>query len=136
MKHWIAAALFLTLLPCARAEVVVVVAANSPIHKLDRQQVADIFLGRVRAWPSGATITPLELAETSPEYAQFHATVTEKPGFRIKAYWSRMVFAGKALPPAQLNTAAEIERALLANPNAIAFLDSRAVDSALRIIFP
>ena len=49
----------------AMADVVAVVAARSPVTALTRNQVLDIFLGRVNRYPDGTNASPIDQAAGS-----------------------------------------------------------------------
>jgi hypothetical protein len=118
-----------------QADIVVVVNSRAAIDHLTREQVADIFLGRVGTFPNGFKSTPVEQLESQPGYLAFHALVTGKNAIQLKAYWSKMVFSGQALPP--ITVSQDKLLPLLANsPYAIAYMDRRQVDGTVKIVFP
>jgi ABC-type phosphate transport system substrate-binding protein len=117
------------------ADIVVVINSHSTIDHLTREQVADIFLGRVGTFPNGLKSTPVEQLESQPGYLAFHALVTGKNAIQLKAYWSKMVFSGQALPPITVSQD-KLLQVLAASPHAITYLDRRLVDGSVKIVFP
>ena len=72
---------------------------------------------------------------SGPVRDQFYRLLTGKNPSQIRAYWSRMVFTGRALPPTESADVNDARRILLENPNAIAYLPSTyADDPSLRVL--
>ena len=121
----------------ARAdEVVPVVSAKSPVTALSPVQVADIFLGKATRFPDGSPAIPLDQNEESPAREKFYAQFTGKSPAQVKAHWSKQIFTGRGQPPRQVASGAEMRRAVAENPGAIGYIDSKLVDSSVRVIEP
>lgn len=119
----------------AQAEVVVIAHPNSSSNQLNREQVANIFLGRTNTLPEGTAVVVFEQLESNKSFTEFHQLVTGKSIIQLKAYWAKMVFAGKASPPRELDSA-EIKKVVSANVNAIGYIDRSMVDSSVKVIYP
>ncbi len=117
----------------AQAEVVVVVSAKSPVTKLDKAQVVDLYLGVSKELP-GVGQAQL-LAATPPLRDEFYGKVLGKEVSQVKAIWSRLIFSGKGVAPKELGSAADIKAALAGNPNALAYLDKADVDASVKVVF-
>jgi ABC-type phosphate transport system substrate-binding protein len=52
----------------------------------------------------------------------------------MKAYWSRIIFTGRGQPPRAVASSSEIKKAVVANPNAIGYLERKLVDDSLRVV--
>ena len=117
------------------AGVVVVVGAKSAVVSLDKSQVSDIFLGKSATFPGGAQAVPVDQAEGSSQREEFHSKVTGKTGAQLSAYWSKLVFSGKASPPKEVPGAADVKALVTANPNLIGYIDSAAVDASVKVVF-
>ena len=118
----------------ARAEVVVVVAAHSPIATLSLAEIADIFLGRLTRLPDGTRAVPLDRPEGSPLRAQHYAKVARMSPVQVKAYWSKLIFTGRGRPPRALDSDEAVLRAVRENPAAIGYIDRRLADGTVRIL--
>ena len=119
----------------AAAEVIVVVVNQAAgIETLSRSDVINIFMGRFRQLPSGATAQPIDMP-VSPVRAQFYRALVNKEPAEINAYWARLVFAGRTSPPIQAETAEDILKVLRANPGGIAYLERSRVTSREKIVF-
>ncbi|MBH9578228.1 phosphate ABC transporter substrate-binding protein [Inhella proteolytica] len=117
----------------AQAEVVVVVSAKSPVAKLEKAQVVDLYLGVSKELP-GAGQAQL-LAAAPPLRDEFYGKVLGKEPSQVKAIWSRLIFSGKGVAPKELGSAADIKSALAGNPNAVAYLDKADVDASVKVVF-
>ena len=134
LKHWFAAPLLLALMGLAQAEVVVVVAAKSPITALSATEIADIFLGRLTKLADGTRAAPIDAAEGSPVRDQFYDTIARMSPAQVKAYWSKLIFTGRGRPPRSVDSDEAVLRALQANPAAIGYVDRRFADGRFRIL--
>ncbi len=133
------AALLLLLTTCcaqlALADVVVVMRAGSSNDQLGREEVTNIFMGRYRKLPSGQSALPVDQPLSSPLRAQFYMQLVGKDLAEINAYWSRLYFSGKASPPIQTNSQAEVYELLLSQPGAIGYVDRHHVDTRMRVVY-
>ena len=59
---------------------------------------------------------------TSAVREQFYSKVAGKQAAQVKAAWSRLVFSGKATPPKELGSSADVKKFVAANPDAIGYL--------------
>lgn len=134
LSRWILPLLLAAAPAAASQEVVPVVSAKSSITVLNANQVADIFLGRSSRFPDGTVAVPIDLAEDSPLRERFYSLFTGKSPSQLKAHWSKIIFTGRGQPPRQVAGSAEAKRALAENPNAIAYIDARQVDSSVRVL--
>lgn len=118
---------------CGHAEVVVVAAANSAIGSLNREEVVSIFLAKSRMIGS-LSIKPLDI-NIQRLQTEFHTKVIGMSEDQYKAYWSRLIFTGKAFPPKEVATVNEAKQRLSDNPNLITYAPIEAVDASLKIIY-
>jgi ABC-type phosphate transport system substrate-binding protein len=118
----------------SKADVVVVVSAKNASTSLTESQVADIFLGRASYFPSGEEAMPLDLPEDSPLRADFYRDCTGKSAPQLRAYWSKLIFTGRAQPPREVADAAAIRHFLQSRPSAIAYMDRKDVDPSMKIV--
>ena len=52
----------------------------------------------------------------------------------MQAYWSKLVFTGKGTPPDELASSADAVAAVAKHENAIAYVDSAAVDGSVKVV--
>ena len=118
----------------ARAEdLVVVVNAGSHVRSLTRDQVIDIFMGRFRQLPSGATALPIDVADASVRQT-FYERLVHKTLAEIGSYWARLVFSGEASPPFQAPDTRTALKLVATNPDAIAYCYRSSVTGRVRVV--
>lgn len=116
------------------AEVVVVVSAKSPVGALTQEQVAQIFLGKTAAFPSGGQAIPVDQNESSSVRAEFYTKVTGKDGAQLKAYWAKQIFTNKGQPPKEVPSNGDVKKLVADNPSVIGYLDKSAVDGSVKVV--
>jgi hypothetical protein len=124
----------LPLMPAVRAQtLVVIVNPTIGVQHLSRREVMDIFLGRYRTFPSGASALPIDLDVSSTARRQFYLLLAHKDSSDMGSYWARLTFSGKISPPFSVSDARMAIDIVANNPNAIAYVDRAAVDARVRI---
>jgi len=111
--------------PASAADVVVIV--NTLATAPTREQLADIYLGRSRAF------TPLDQSESRPIYVEFYQKATGRDLAQVKAAWSRIVFAGRGVAPREMASAAAMKAAVAADPKAIGYIDKADLDASVKV---
>ena len=117
----------------AFAQVAVIVNPKSANTSLTAEQVSSIYLGKSNTLPSGATALAVDLPDGAPAHETFYAKVTGKSTAQVKAAWSRLVFSGKATPPKELGSAADVKKFVASNPDAIGYIEKSAVDGTVKV---
>jgi ABC-type phosphate transport system substrate-binding protein len=112
---------------------VVIVNPAIGVQRLSRHEVLDIFLGRYRTFPSGASALPIDLNVNSTERRQFYMLLAHKDTSDMGSYWARLTFSGKISPPFAVSDARMAIDIVANNPNAIAYVDLAEVDQRVRI---
>lgn len=126
----------LLLLPFSlRADVLVVVGAHSPSISLSRDQVGNLFLGRIVALPGGGVATPIDQSVSSPLRDEFYLKVTNKSAAQAKAHWAKLYFTGRGVPPREGASSDEVKRLLNSIPGAIGYIDRSALDDSVHVVF-
>lgn len=118
----------------AETEVVVVVSRESAVPALTREQVADLFLGKLSRFPGGAKAVPLDLPEGSAVRDAFYSEFAGKSAAQVKAHWSKIIFTGRGQPPAQTPDSKSALEHLARNPGAIAYIERSLADESVRIV--
>lgn len=122
-------------LPGAEPEVVVIVSRQSAVEKLTREQVGDLFLGKLSRL-GGVKVVPLDRPEGSPVRDAFYAEFAGKSAAQIKAHWSKIIFTGRGQPPAQVADGEAARLRVAEDPAAVAYIERSLVDDSVRIVAP
>jgi ABC-type phosphate transport system substrate-binding protein len=127
----------LVALPLIQAEpvrtLVVIVNPTIGVQHLSRREVVDIFLGRYRSFPSGASALPIDLDVSSSERKVFYELLAHKDAADMGSYWARLTFSGKISPPFAVPDARTAIDIVAHNPNAIAYVDRAAINERVRV---
>ncbi|MDI3513070.1 MAG: hypothetical protein PWP40_299 [Rhodocyclaceae bacterium] len=128
--HGLRAALFalvLLVLSCAaQAQTMAIVSARqSGLTEIDRESAEQLYLGRRTTLPNGRAVTLVDLPAGSVR-DRFYLQLTRKNPSQIRAYWSRLVFTGRAQPPREATDEEDARRIVLTTPGAIAYLPIEA----------
>lgn len=124
----------LTLAHAASAQVAVIVHPKSAIASLSPEQVSAIFLGKSSTLPSGSVAAPVDLPDGSTVHEQFYSKATGKSSAQVKATWARLTFSGKASPPKEVGSSADVKKFVAANPDAIGYIEKSAVDGTVKAV--
>lgn len=133
-KPFAAAALLLGLLhDQAQAQVVVIVNPKSALGSLSNEQLAAFYLGKSSSLPGGVSVA-LDLPESSATREQFYAKVAGKNPSQVKAIWARLAFSGKATPPKELASSADVKKLVAAQADAIGYIEKAAADASVKTL--
>jgi ABC-type phosphate transport system substrate-binding protein len=124
--------LLVSLVPAGAADLVVIVAAGSPVGALRIDQVADIFLGQVGRFPDGGEAVAIDLALGSALRDEFYVKVAARKPALMKAHWTKMIFTGRGHPPKEAPTSAAVRKLVADNPAVIGYIDRSALDSSVK----
>ena len=124
----------LTLAQAASAQVAVIVNPKSPMASMTPEQVSAVFLGKSNTLPSGATAVPADLPDSNGVREQFYSKAAGKTGAQVKATWARLTFSGKATPPKEMTSAADVKKFVASNPDAIGYIEKSAVDGTVKVV--
>ena len=111
IKNALLATALMSVCALAHAGVVVVVSAKSDVGALTQAQVSQIFLAKSLALPGGGTAVPIDQDEGSAVRNAFYRQVTGKDAAQMKAYWSQLMFTGKAQKPKKVAGDEAVKRA-------------------------
>ena len=118
----------------AQAQIAVVVSAKSPATSINKEQAAALFLGKSTQLPGAGVPILVDQGETSEVRKNFYSKVADKTPSQVKAIWARLVFSGKAAPPKEAPSSAEVKKLITASPDAVGYIEKSAVDSSVKVI--
>jgi len=116
------------------ADVVAVVSSKSTLTELSKNQVVDIFLGRVSHFPDGEQALPIDQAEGSAARDEFYAKFAGKSAAQIKAHWAKIIFTGRGQPPEEVPNSIEVKKSVIKKPHAIGYIDKNMVDGSVKVL--
>jgi len=101
---------------------VVIVNAGNRVSALTIQEVSDLLLKKTAVWPDGAKTEPVDLADPSAARDSFSSRVHHKSVAAVKAYWQKMIFSGRDVPPPEKATPDEVVVFVRAHPGGIGYV--------------
>ncbi len=100
----------------------VVVHASNSVGQLSSEDVARLFLKKVRTWPDGRLAAPVDQSLTSPVRANFTREVLQLSIGAQKDYWLKQTLSGREVPPRALEGDAAVLTFVAAQQGAIAYV--------------
>lgn len=118
-----------------RAEIVLVAHAESTLESMTPEEITALYMGRKRLLNNGELVVTYDLDNDSQIRDQFYQALVGKSAAQINAYWARLHFTGKAQPPIEVLNADHLKTEILAQTNAIAYIDETALTPNLKVIY-
>lgn len=123
--------LFLSGVIHANAEVAIIVHPDNSASFTD-DEIKRIFLGKTKSFPNGEKATPVT-PEDNAAADDFNKKVLNKSSSQVKAYWSKLVFTGKGMPPKEL-TSGDLISEVSSNPEFIGYIDASQVTDKVKVV--
>jgi len=98
-------------------------------EKINEAQLRNLYLGKMKTFPSGADVNVLDLTPQNSVREAFTRQVLRRSESNLNAYWARMLFSSQGRPPPMLNTPQEVLNIVSHDKKAIAYIDLDAVDT-------
>lgn len=115
------------------AEIQIVAARGGSVSALSTEEAEQLFLGRRSTLNSGERVTLIDLPAGSVR-DRFYLLLTGKNPIQTRAYWSRQVFTGRALPPREAASDQQARDWLATTPGAIGYLPADVIDTRLQVL--
>ena len=112
----------------------VVVNASNPAAAMSRAEVSRLFLKKTTRWERGNKVLPVDQLPRSSVRVAFSQAVHRKDVDKIKSYWQAQLFSGKATPPAELASDADILDYVRRNAGAIGYVSKSAVGDGVKVL--
>jgi hypothetical protein len=109
--------------------IVVITGLDMPVQSLTREQIADIFLGRM---PPGERWRPID-SDDEEAREKFYRGVANISSNRARAIWARVVFSSWLAPPREM-TAAQAAAAVREETFAIAYVREDQAPHDVRVL--
>jgi ABC-type phosphate transport system substrate-binding protein len=112
------------------ADFKVVVNTSNPISSITTKELSGLFLKKDLTWPDGQTVSAVDLRPDSPVRIEFTTAIHGKKISAIKSYWQRQIFQGKAVPPMERSSEADVLAYVAAKPGGVGYVSSATALSA------
>lgn len=110
-----------------------VIVHPSSSSEITQKDVAKIFLAKSKKLPDGTPSTPVSQKDNSDARAAFENNILQKSPSQIKAYWSQLVFTGKAVPIEELEGDSAVVAKVASTPGAIGFIDAASATPDVKV---
>lgn len=117
------------------AELAVIVHPGNSLEAITKDELKRIYLGKSKEFPNGLPIAALDQEKESKEKKEFYKKVVGKSLSQVSAYWSRLIFTGKGVPPRVLSNDEELKIWVAFHPESIAYINAGNVDDSIKVIF-
>jgi ABC-type phosphate transport system substrate-binding protein len=108
--------------PAARPTYRVIVHPSNATVSVDPRFVAQAFLKKIRRWPDGETIQPVDLDQNSPVRSHWSNDVLSRSVEAVRIYWQQMIFSGRELPPPEMRSDEDVVSYVLRRPGSIGYV--------------
>ncbi|MGS2721672.1 phosphate ABC transporter substrate-binding protein [Paraglaciecola aestuariivivens] len=115
------------------AELVIVVHPSNDAE-ISKKSVQRIFLGKEKKFSNGKEALPVNQTTANALRSSFDTDTLGRSSTQIAAYWSKLVFTGKGIPPKELDNDAAVLDIVANNQNAIGYIDSGSVTDAVKVV--
>ena len=112
----------------------VIVNPSNGTTQLSRLKVGEMFLKKNTRWADGAPVMPVELPAKTQVRQRFTLEIYGKQVIAISAYWQQMIFGGKAIPPPEKSSDADVVAYVRDTPGAIGYVWAGTDTSGVRVI--
>lgn len=109
----------------SHAEIAVIVHPDNPVATMTAEEVTAIYLARDERF------RPIDLPEAGGLHNWFYYQLTGRDPVHVKVLWARHL---NKMPPIQASSSAEAVRRVAANKQAIAYVDTRTIDSSVKVV--
>ena len=113
----------------------VVVHAGAGMTEISRGELSRIFKKKAGKLPSGENATPIDHVDGAAVREAFSQSVHGRSADKIAAQWLQQIFAGKAYPPEQLASDAEVLAYVASTPGAVGYVSINTdVGSGVKVV--
>ena len=116
------------------AEVWVIVNQYNQVDAMEKSEVTGLYLGRYLSFRDGSAAHPLDQDKDGSVYEAFYQRLTGKSAAYINAYWAQILFTGRAKPPKEILTEAELIKAVRQDRNAIGYVNAGASLQGVKVV--
>jgi hypothetical protein len=104
----------------------IVVHPGTPASSVERSFLADAFLKKTTRWPDNEAIYPVDQGPDAAVRQRFSEQVLRRSVFAVRSYWQQRIFAGRGLPPPELESDEAVLRYVRSRPGALGYVSDRA----------
>jgi ABC-type phosphate transport system substrate-binding protein len=112
----------------------VIINSANPVQFVTKDQVAKVFMKKIKKWDSGLAVVPVDQTGTSPARVAFTKSIHGKAVNAVVSAWQQEIFAGREIPPAEKAGDAAVIAFVKGNPGAIGYVSSLPSTEGVRAV--
>jgi len=116
-----------------QAEDIVVIINPKNEAKLSKELVMSYYMGDAKAWTGGVPVRLLDLPPDSSTRAAFDKLALGKSTQQMKDIWMKNATSGKAEPPKEMDSDAEVKKAVASSRMAMGYIKASSVDDTVKV---
>jgi ABC-type phosphate transport system substrate-binding protein len=113
---------------------VIVIHPSNGSTSLERRFIEDAFLKKTTRWDNGELIRPVDLPPESAVRQTFTSSVIRRSVAAVRSYWQQSIFAGRDVPPPELNSDDEVIHYVQTHPGGVGYVSGSASTGTLRVV--
>lgn len=107
---------------------------SNPALVIERAFLADAFLKKSTRWPDDQLIYPVDQGPDSATRQHFSEQILRRSVFAVRSYWQQRIFAGRGLPPPELESDDAVLRYVRSRPGAVGYVSDRAELGGVKLL--
>jgi hypothetical protein len=107
---------------------------GNPALEVERAFLADAFLKKTTRWSDDEVISPVDQGPDSSTRQRFSEHVFRRSVFAVRSYWQQRIFAGRGLPPPELESDDAVLRYVRSRPGAVGYVSDHAELTGVKVL--
>jgi len=103
----------------------VIVNADNPLTTISKAQLSKLLLKKEMKWENGKDVLPVDLKENSKTREEFSTQIHGRPVSAIRAFWQKMIFSGRQIPPPEKESDQAVIDYVAEHPGAVGYISSK-----------
>ena len=112
----------------------IIINTSNQITSINKAQVSKLFLKKVTKWENGKKVLPVDLLEKSPIRQNFSKEILGKKVSAIKAYWQKLIFSGRGVPPPEKATEKAVLKYVQEHDGAIGYVSRNIKVNRVKVL--
>lgn len=127
--------LFVTMLVSTSgyADIAVIVSKDNSIDSATAEEISALFLAKTNRL-KGMPLQTIDQLHSGTVRHLFYQQICRKSAMQMKAYWSRLIFTGKGMPPRVLESAEDIIDTIVEEPDHIGYVDINEINESVKVL--
>ena len=127
-----AALLSLPLLASAE-DLAIIASKNSSVATISDAEAQQLFSGQLRSL-NGKAVQTLDLASGNSHRNAFYQQLLGRTPDQMRSHWARLIFTGKARPPREVSSTAEMMSLIAGSNDYIGYVPAADVSDKVKVL--